>query len=136
MISRYAGQNVSRHSGDTVRARKLSGDTSGTFRIWPLVAALLLLIWLAGCDQGSPEAVPPATPAPTATTLTAPVLPTAAAGEELLSGKDRSAPTTEAADLGQLVRGNNAFAFDLYRALSDGEDNLFSPPSASPRPWP
>ena len=128
MISRYAGQNVSRHSGDTVRDRKLSGDTSGTVRIWPLVAALLLMMWLAGCDQEPPKAAPSATPAPTAAKSITPVLPTSKAGEELLSGKDRSAPATAAEDLGQLVRGNNAFAFDLYRALSDGEDNLFFSP--------
>ena len=125
MISRYAGQNVSRHSSDTVRARNLSGDAGGTDRIWSLVAALLLLMWLAGCDQEPPEAVPSATPTPTAAKSIAPVLPTVVAGEEALSGKDRSAPTTAAADLGQLVRGNNAFAFDLYRALSDGDANLF-----------
>ena len=128
MISRYAGQNVSRHSSDTVRARNLSGDAGGTVRIWSLVAALLLLMWLAGCDQEPPEAVPSATPTPAAAKSIAPVLPTLAAGEEALSGKDRSAPTTAAADLGQLVWGNNAFAFDLYRALSDGEDNLFFSP--------
>ena len=106
----------------------LSDNAAGTVRIWPLVAALLLLMWLAGCNQEPPKAAPSATPAPTAAKSITPVLPTSKAGEELLSGKDRSAPATEVADLGQLVRGNNAFAFDLYRALSDGEHNLFFSP--------
>ena len=33
-----------------------------------------------------------------------------------------------AADLGELVGGNNAFAFDLYRTLSGGEGNFFYSP--------
>ena len=97
-------------------------------RIWSVVTALLLLMWLAGCGQGPPEAVPPATRASTAADFTIPTLTVPTAGEEVLSGKDRSVPPTDAADLAELVRGNNAFAFGLYRALSDGEDNLFYSP--------
>ena len=95
---------------------------------WLVITALLLSAGLAGCVEEHPAALPAATPAPTAAKLITPVSPSPAAVAALRSGKDRSAPTAEAADLGQLVRGNNAFAFDLYRALSDGEYNLFFSP--------
>ena len=111
-----------------VRAMNLSGDASGAIRIWSLAVALLLLMWLTGCDQGPQQAVPSATPAPAVTKLTTPVLPTATAGEEVLSGKDRAVSAVGAAGLAELVRGNNAFAFDLYRALRGREGNLFYSP--------
>ena len=96
-------------------------------RVWSVVAALLLFAGLAGCGGEPQSAAPPATRALTAANLTTPVRPSPTAAE-LRSDKDRSASSVGSADLGELVRGNNAFAFDLYRALSDGEDNLFYSP--------
>ena len=48
--------------------------------------------------------------------------------DAMRSEKERSAPAVGAADLGELVRGNNAFAFDLYRTLSGGDGNFFYSP--------
>ena len=114
------------------KALKLQATPAGRSgmpgRTWSVATALLLLMWVAGCGQGPPEAVAPATQAPTAADFTIPTLAAPTAGEAVLSGKDRSVPPTDAADLAKLVRGNNAFAFDLYRALSDGEGNLFCSP--------
>ena len=96
-------------------------------RIWSVAAALLLFAGLAGCGEDIPAVVSPTTPAPTASNLTTPVLPAPTAAE-LHSDKDRSVPSVGPADLGELVRGNNAFAFDLYHALSGREGNLFYSP--------
>ena len=99
-------------------------------RICLIVAALVMLAALSGCGGASPAGVPPATPTavpvPATATKTAPPTPTATT--ELRSGKVRSDPTVGAADLAELVRGNNAFAFDLYHALSGREGNLFYSP--------
>ena len=97
-------------------------------RIWSVVGALLLLAGLAGCGEELPSAVSSATPAPTAANLTTAVGDGRTAEDELRSDKDRSVSAVGAADLAELVRGNNAFAFDLYRVLSDGEGNLFYSP--------
>ena len=117
-------------------------------RIWPVVATLLLLAGLSGCGEESPEVLPPTAQAPaqetpltpvlpTPTTAQAPpqetpqttVLPTPTTTEELRSDRDRdNSPPATRADLRELVRGNNDFAFDLYRALRDGEGNLFYSP--------
>ena len=97
-------------------------------QIWPVVTALLLFVGLAGCGEEFPAAVPSATQSPTAANLTTPVLPSPTAVDETHSDKDRSASTVGSADLGELVRGNNAFAFDLYHAVSDGDGNLFYSP--------
>ena len=51
--------------------------------------------------------------APTAT-----IVPTVStASDELRSTKERAAPAATAAELAELVDGNSAFAFDLYRSL-------------------
>ncbi len=97
-------------------------------RIRPVVTALLLFAGLAGCGEEPQSAAPPATRAPTAVNLTTPVRPSSTAAAELRSDKDRSASTVGAAGLDELVRGNNAFAFDLYHALSGREGNLFYSP--------
>ena len=47
---------------------------------------------------------------------------------ELRSTKDRAAPTAADTDLASLVRGNTAFAFDLYKALKEDDGNLFYSP--------
>ena len=96
--------------------------------IWWVVAALLLFAGLAGCGEEIPAAVSSATQAPTAANLTTPVRPSPTAVNKLRSDKDRSVSSVGSADLGELVRGNNAFALDLYRVLSDGEGNLFYSP--------
>ena len=44
------------------------------------------------------------------------------------STKERAAPTAADADLAALVRGNTAFAFDLYQALREDDGNLFYSP--------
>ena len=98
-------------------------------RIWPVAAALLLLAGLSGCGGESPATVPPTAQVPTQETPPTPVLPTPTTAEELRSDRDRSAsPPATRADLRELVQGNNDFAFDLYRALSDGKSNLFYSP--------
>ena len=97
-------------------------------RIWSVVGALLLLAGLSGCGEELPAAVSSATPATTAANLTTPVRPSPTAVDELRSDRDRSVSSVGSADLGELVRGNNAFAFDLYQALSDGHGNLFYSP--------
>ena len=97
-------------------------------RFWPVVVALLMLTAFSGCGGEPPAVVPGATQALTQAAITNPVLPDPTAVEELRSDKDRSASPLGAADLAELVRGNNAFAFELYRALNDGEGNLFYSP--------
>ena len=92
---------------------------------WPVITALLMFAGLAGCGEEIPDAVSSATPAPTAASLTTPAPPSPTAVEELRSDKDRSFSSV---NLDELVRGNNAFAFDLYRALSSGQGNLFYSP--------
>ena len=44
------------------------------------------------------------------------------------STKERAAPTAADADLAALVRGNSAFAFDLYKTLREDGKNLFYSP--------
>jgi serpin B len=52
-----------------------------------------------------------------------------AAGELVHSDKPRvTSPNVSEADLELLVEGNSAFAFDLYHALSEGDNNLFYSP--------
>ena len=60
------------------------------------------------------------TPAPAPQPTTAP--------DELRSTKERAAPAATAAELAELVDGNSAFAFDLYRSLGAEDGNLFYSP--------
>ena len=99
-----------------------------TLRIWLIAMTILLLAGLAGCGEEFPAAVPSATPAPTAAILTTPVLPAPTAVDKLRSDKGSAVSAVGAVDLDELARGNNAFAFDLYHALSGGEGNLFYSP--------
>ena len=67
--------------------------------------------------------------APTQETAPTPVLSAPTTAEELRSDRDRdNSPPATRANLRELVQGNNDFAFDLYRALSDEEGNLFYSP--------
>ena len=49
-------------------------------------------------------------------------------GDELRSDKERAAPSATNIELADLVKGNSAFAFDLYKALSATDGNLFYSP--------
>ena len=65
----------------------------------------------------------------TATPTRAPDLPSPAPPKEVRSEIERTgSPQAPAQDLISLARGNNAFAIDLYRALSESEGNLFFSP--------
>ena len=98
-------------------------------QICSMVATLLLLAGLSGCGGESPAVLPPTAPAPTQETTQTTVLPAPTTAEEMRSDRDRSAsPPTTKEDLKELVQGNNDFAFDLYRALSGEEGNLFYSP--------
>ena len=97
-------------------------------RILWVAAAVLLLTSLSGCGEQRPGTFSSATGALTAENVATPVLSTPMAVEELRSDRDRSVTSVGSADLDELVRGNNAFAFDLYHTLSDGESNLFYSP--------
>ena len=85
-------------------------------------------------DRPSTEATPDAMDVrPTAEATVAPSLgPTGGPDPEpvstLRSTKERAAPTATDADLAALVRGNTAFAFDLYKALREDSKNLFYSP--------
>ena len=93
-----------------------------------VAATVLLLTALSSCAEEQPESFSSATRAPAASNAAAPILSTPMAEEQLRSDRDRSVTSVGSASLDQLVRGNNAFAFDLYHALSDGEGNLFYSP--------
>jgi len=52
-----------------------------------------------------------------------------ASGEVVRSERQRvTSPGAAEADVAELVSGNSTFAFDLYQALREGEDNLFYSP--------
>ena len=97
-------------------------------RISWVVAVFLLLAALSGCGQQPPESFSSATQEPTRANLATPVPSAPMAVYELRSDRERSVASVGSASLDELVRGNNAFAFDLYHALSDGEGNLFYSP--------
>ncbi len=76
-----------------------------------------LLVSLIGCEEaGTPSSEEPGSGN--------------GAGIQLaLSAKQRvTSPSVGAPDLTALVDGNSAFAFDLYKALSEEEGNLFFSP--------
>ena len=112
-------------------------------------ATAVLIMVLVACqgDRPSTEATPDAMDVrptavatgvataqpPTAEATVAPSLgPTGGPDPEpvstLRSTKERAAPTATDADLAALVRGNTAFAFDLYKALREDSKNLFYSP--------
>ena len=63
------------------------------------------------------------------TSLTsAPALQPTTASDELRSIKARAAPAATDVELTELVDGNSAFAFDLYRSLGAEDGNLFYSP--------
>ena len=111
---------------ERVSTVSISSFSGGRLRL--VVVALVLLTALFGCGGEPQSAAPPATQAPIQATPTNPVLPAPTVVQEPRSDKDRSVSAVGAADLGELVRGNNDFALDLYRVLNDGEGNLFYSP--------
>ena len=96
------------------------------------IAALMVIA--VACSDGDSTA----TTAPTGTatpTTTAPSSPTPAVQPDLLSGQELRSekqrvtlPDLAPSDMPDLVAGNSAFAFDLYRALSAEAGNLFYSP--------
>ena len=107
----------------------------------PLVLSLMATVLTAGCDSESPSpdvavstsgltpTIAPTrgptaspTPASSPTEVIGPMVPLF---EEVTSTGERGTPSATDLDLAQLVNGNSAFAFDLYRALAAEEGNLF-----------
>ena len=81
-----------------------------------------------GVERPDPSHATP-TPQPTATPDEVSPTPFPAALMALRSTKTRaSAPGATETELTDLTHGNTAFAFDLYRALAQEEDNLFYSP--------
>ena len=96
------------------------------------VVTTVLLMVLVACEgdrpskeatDAPPKEVTTGAPSPGSTEV-----PTPEPVSALRSTKERAAPTAAVADLGALVRGNTAFAFDLYEALREDGGNLFYSP--------
>jgi serpin B len=94
-----------------------------------VLALLSVAVAVTSCQN------PPVVSGPTSTTSITPGDEAATAaprGEVLIADRARVAPDASAAEVRALVAGNNAFAFDLYQAIRDGEQNLlYSPFSIS-----
>jgi serpin B len=108
-----------------------------------LVAVLVATLALACGEEGeeevqTPTPTPTATVTPTLTPTVAPtpeVTPTLEATPEETPTPTRETPTatpseelSTSGDLAELAAGNNAFAFDLYQTIREGESNLFYSP--------
>ena len=91
--------------------------------VWPAVLAIALsltaiaLLSACGDELGDESSL-----------TSAPALQPTTAPDELRSTKERAAPAATAAELAELVDGNSAFAFDLYRTLAEEDGNLFYSP--------
>ena len=48
--------------------------------------------------------------------------------DDVIPSEEHGTPSATASELANLVNGNSAFAFDLYRALAEGEGNIFFSP--------
>ena len=105
-----------------------------TSRVIVAVLALCLMAaWtLPACDDGTQP-----TATVTATPTVSPISEATPAGtpeatiplsEELTSTNERDTTAATGGGLGDLVKGNSAFAFDLYRELAEKEGNLFFSP--------
>ena len=114
---------------------------------WSVVSVVVLCLiaasLLSACDSGTRPAATPAstsalvsttthTPSPTnnrppaSTPTSRPTFPTMP--DELRSTRERATPSATYADLADLVNGNSAFAFELYRARAAEDGNLFFSP--------
>ena len=89
---------------------------------WSGLACLVALAVLVACTGSSSSSDPTKTATPQPTTT----VPTMT--EELRSAKERAAPATTDTEIAELVRGNSAFAFDLYQNLRGEDGNLFYSP--------
>ena len=108
-----------------------------------IALSLIAIALLSACGD---ETKPASTPNPASTltpasgntstpaigptpTSTPTIVPTVSpASDELRSTKERAAPAATAAELAELVDGNSAFAFGLYRTLAEEDGNLFYSP--------
>ncbi len=115
------------------------------FRLRTIAVGVMALsiVVVMGCGTSSPPPDPASSPMPL--TPVDPNSPTVAIGDrptaairptkarlapstELQPTKTRLAPSVSNSEMADLVGGNNAFAFDLYRALSEQDGNLFYSP--------
>ena len=96
-----------------------------------VVTAVLSMV-LVACEGDRPSKEATAVPSRAKATVALPPDETEGPALEpvnaLRSTKERTAPTAAVADLAALARGNTAFAFDLYKALSEDGGNLFYSP--------
>jgi serpin B len=109
--------------------KKRSRQAASAPMIGPVLAALFLAAVSTSCQNPPPliDSPSPASDTPVLETTTA-----EPQGEILIADRARAASDASAAEIQDLVAGNNAFAFDLYQAIRDGEENLlFSPFSIS-----
>ena len=137
-------------------ARTGSRIPQGTWPLAVVLLLLAVVASCTGATQtANPPAIPTPTPATSpAATLPAPTtaeepepsstetaspqatkptpaheIPSPAPAKEVRSERERNgSPGASARELRTLAQGNNTFAFHLYRALSDGEGNLFFSP--------
>ncbi len=87
---------------------------------------LMLILSALVVSSCGPTTVQPTSAILTPTPTPKPPTP---AGEIVRSEKQRvTSPDVAASDLADLVKGNSAFAFDLYQALGEGNGNLFYSP--------
>ena len=95
-----------------------------------LLILVVLLSLVTSITLGCAEPSPIPAPAPTPTPAPAPTpTPTPTPSEILQSDKQRvTSPDVNEADLATQVDGNSVFAFDLYQALREEDDNLFFSP--------
>ena len=105
---------------------------------WPAVIAVALCVaaaaLLSACsgdevqDDSPPTSAsaPAQTDRPARTETDVPAVTTVS--EEVRSDRERAAPAVASAELADLVAGNSAFAFDLFRALKAQDGNLFYSP--------
>ena len=108
---------------DSARSRCLSWT-------WPLAIGILLLAGSSGCQGESQQAMSRQRhrsrlrhPRRSRPSRHRPQ------GREVRSDRERNdSPRASTRDLKALAQGNNAFALDLYRELSNGEGNLFYSP--------
>jgi serpin B len=106
-----------------------------------LMATLVVSMAACGSSETNPtQTAPAASPTPMQTTPTVtptptltsnPITPSPTPVQLVLAQSDKQrviSPDVVASDLTELVRGNSAFAFDLYQALSAEDGNLFYSP--------
>ena len=106
---------------------RLSRSVSSAVLVMAL--CLMAIALLSACDD-KPQPVAKPEPTCTRTSTAADDSPDPSVSDELRSTQEQTAPsaTEMDAELVDLVNGNSAFAFDLYRALCVEDGNLFYSP--------